>query len=133
MNNHFSADELCKIIRECRKSGVSEFKFLGIEVIFDLGDPGKKTITNSTHGTFCGDRTTQGHQYLDEEGSLDQDSSPSKVENQPQVDARSVEKLLEEERLANLLIEDPLQWELTCLKETTRAETEHRGSEQALQ
>jgi len=96
--NSLSASDICKIIRQCSESGVTQLKTAEFEVNF-----GKPEETSP-----C---------------KVDGDESPQSVENPPQttenqlVDDRTAEKLVEEEMVATLAINDPVAWEEYELKE----------------
>jgi len=93
MNNtdkkDLSAEEICRILKQCRGSGVSTFSFSGLAIsFFDKQDKGlvaKKTVDSD-------------------------DKQMSFVEN-PQVIEQTNKELLEEAHFTQLMIDDPLAFE----------------------
>lgn len=131
-NNHFSASDICRILKECRRSGVKEFISPGIQ--FTLFSEGPDfSESNNAGASLSGYQVPLSSNDRLGDACHSDPQSPL-VESQPQVGVNeTVESIIEDERLLNLPIEDPWEWETRSIKEMDSAETEHRGSSEALQ
>ena len=131
-NSCFSAADICKIVRECSKSGVRSFEFSGFKVIFDLGESrGKENRELASEFGYNNNGAHPTQSDISQVASQSSGETPF-VESQPHVDNKevieTVEKILHDEVQLNLPIESPLEWEEAALKEFESAEeSQYRG------
>lgn len=108
----FTADELCKIIKECAKSYVKTLKF---------SDEAGDTIHLEFVDTENVPNNLSPNQARVRKGAF---PAPKNLNDVAEIEAFSLEQKLmaqEQERIDNLLLEDPLQYE----EEVARGAIEH--------
>jgi len=115
----FTADELCKIIKECAKSYVTSLK---------IHDETGTQISLEFEPTENDSETLSPNQARVRKGAF---PAPKNINEVAEVEAMSVEQKLmeqEQERIDNLLLENPLQYEvemaLGAIEHDSEQETE---------
>jgi len=89
--NYFSTQGICEIIKECGKSGVTEFSYKELRISFQAS---KESCKDCIHAQSSGQMTAISNNIVDEDSLIKQDEIVAK-----------------EFELEEMKLQDPLQYE----------------------